>query len=206
MRKTALIVLVVALLVPATLLAQGTKAAPAAAKVEYTPLVTYPIVKSPITVDIIVAQPPCVEDYNTNRFSKYMEEMTGVKVNFIMVPEQAATEKLALVLASGDYPDAFLGFGISFDQETNYGTQEGLFLPLNKYYSTEWMPNLMKAFEEFPGGVGYMTNIDGNIYSLPRLEGCYHCSNQAKLFVYQPFLDKLGLKTPTTIDEFYTVL
>ncbi len=206
MRKTALIVLVVALLVPATLLAQGTKAAPAAAKVEYTPLGTYPIVKSPITVDIMVAQPPCVEDYNTNRFTKYMEEMTGVKVNFIMVPEQAATEKLALVLASGDYPDAFLGFGISFDQETNYGTQEGLFLPLNKYYSTEWMPNLMKAFEEFPGGVGYMTNIDGNIYSLPRLEGCYHCSNQAKLFVYQPFLDKLGLKTPTTIDEFYTVL
>ena len=158
MRKTALIVLVVALLVPATLLAQGTKAAPAAAKVEYTPLGTYPIVKSPITVDIMVAQPPCVEDYNTNRFSKYMEEMTGVKVNFIMVPEQAATEKLALVLASGDYPDAFLGFGISFDQETNYGTQEGLFLPLNKYYSQEWMPNLMKAFEEFPGGVGYMTD------------------------------------------------
>ena len=57
MRKTALIVLVVALLVPATLLAQGTKAAPAAAKVEYTPLGTYPIVKSPITVDIMVAQP-----------------------------------------------------------------------------------------------------------------------------------------------------
>lgn len=207
MKKSLCIVLLVALLLPTALVAQGSKeSASAKATVEYTPVGTFPIVKTPITVDIMVAQPPCVEDYNTNRFSKYMEEMTGVKVNFIMIPEQAATEKLALVLASGDYPDAFLGFRISNALETTYGAQEGLFMPMNKYYTKEWMPNMMKAFEEFPGGIGFMTNIDGNIYSLARLEGCYHCSNQAKLFVYQPFLDKLGLKTPTTTDEFYQVL
>lgn len=207
MKKMLLIVLLVALLVPANLIAQGTKeAAVAKAVVEYTPVGTYPVVKTPITVDIMVAQPPCVEDYNTNRFTKYMEELTGIKVNYIMIPEQAATEKLALVLASGDYPDAFLGFGINNALETTYGAQEKLFLPLNKYYTKEWMPNMMKAFNEFPGGVGFMTNIDGNIYSLPRFEGCYHCSNQAKMFVYKPFLDKLGLKMPTTTDEFYQVL
>jgi putative aldouronate transport system substrate-binding protein len=38
--------------------------------VEYTPVGTFPIVKTPITVDIMVAQPPCVEDFNTNRFTK----------------------------------------------------------------------------------------------------------------------------------------
>lgn len=206
MKKKLLIALIIALLLPATLLAQGAKDAAPKAKVEYTPLGEYPVVKEKITVDIMVRQPPCVEDYNTNRFSLWMEELTGVKVNFIMVPEQAAKEKLALTLASGDYPDAFLGFGIGSDLETTYGAQEGLFLPLNKYYSTEWMPHMMKAFEEFPGGIGYMTNIDGNIYSLPRLEGCYHCSNMAKMFVYQPFLDALGLDTPTTTDEFYEVL
>ncbi|MDD4038949.1 MAG: extracellular solute-binding protein, partial [Sphaerochaeta sp.] len=207
MKKTLCIVLLVALLLPASLVAQGSKESAAAkSTVEYTPVGTFPIVKTPITVDIMVAQPPCVEDYNTNRFTKYMEELTGIKVNYIMIPEQAATEKLALVLASGDYPDAFLGFGVNNTLETTYGAQEGLFMPLNKFYSKEWMPNMMKAFEEFPGGIGFMTNIDGNIYSLPRLEGCYHCSNQAKLFVYQPFLDKLGMKMPTTTDEFYQVL
>ncbi|MGE4585458.1 MAG: ABC transporter substrate-binding protein [Sphaerochaeta sp.] len=207
MKKTACIVLLVALLLPANLIAQGSKdAGPAKSSVEYTPAGTFPIVKTPITVDIMVAQPPCVEDYNTNRFTKYMEEKTGIKVNYIMIPEQAATEKLALVLASGDYPDAFLGFAINNELETTYGAQEKLFLPLNKYYTPQWMPNMMKALDQFPGGVGFMTNIDGNIYSVPRLEGCYHCSNQAKMFVYQPFLDKLGLKTPTTTDEFYQVL
>jgi putative aldouronate transport system substrate-binding protein len=190
MKKTLCIVLLVALLLPVSLVAQGSKeSASAKSAVEYTPVGTFPIVKTPITVDIMVAQPPCVEDFNTNRFTKYMEELTGIKVNYIMIPEQAATEKLALVLASGDYPDAFLGFAVNNTLETTYGAQEGLFLPLNKFYSKEWMPNMMKAFEEFPGGIGFMTNIDGNIYSLPRLEGCYHCSNQAKMFVYQPFLD-----------------
>lgn len=205
MKKT-LAVLFLAFLAVFCLAAQGAKDAKTEAKVEYTPNGEYPIVKTPVTVDIMVVQPPCVEDFNTNEFSKHMEEMTGVKVNFIMVPEATAREKIALTLASGEYPDAFLGFGIGSDDEATYGTQDGLFLPLNKYYSEEWMPNMMKAFEDFPGSVGYMTNIDGNIYSLPRLEGCYHCSNQAKMFVYQPFLDKLGLKAPTTTDELYEVL
>ncbi|NLZ68110.1 MAG: ABC transporter substrate-binding protein, partial [Spirochaetales bacterium] len=107
-----LLTVLVLCLIPMMLFANGTtESSKATKKVEYTPAGTFPIVKTPITVDIMVAQPPCVEDYNTNEFTKYMEELTGIKVNYIMVPEQAATEKLALTLASGDYPDAFLGFG-----------------------------------------------------------------------------------------------
>lgn len=202
--KRIITLIVIALMITSVLTAQSAKEK--MTEVEYTPNGTYPIVTTPITVDIMVVQAPCVEDFNTNEFSAYMAEKTNVHVNFIMVPEQTAKEKLALTLASGDYPDAFLGFGISGDLEATYGSQEHLFLPLNKYYSQEWMPNMMKALEDFPGSQGYMTNIDGNIYSLPRLEGCFHCSNQAKMFVYQPFLDALGLSAPTTTDEFYEVL
>lgn len=206
MKKIIVALLLVALIAPFAMFAAGAKETGGKATVEYTPNGTYPIVTTPVTVDIMVVQPPCVENFNTNRFSKYMEEKTGIKVNFIMVPEQAATEKLSLTLASGDYPDAFLGFNIKNDLEATYGAQEHLFMPLNKYYTREWMPNLMEALDQYPGGVGYMTNIDGNIYSLPRLEGCFHCTNMAKMFVYQPFLDKLGLTVPTTTEEFYNVL
>ena len=184
----------------------GCKASETAEKGKYTPKGTYPIVTEPVTVNIMVAQPPCVEDFNTNEFSKFMEEKTGVKVNWIMVPEQAASEKLPLTLAGGDLPDAFLGMGIGFKEQTTYGAEEKLFLPLNKYYSDGTLPNLTKALEDFPGAMGFMTMTDGNIYSLPRLEVCYHCTNAAKMFVYKPFLDKLGLKVPETIDEFYKTL
>lgn len=203
--KKVIVLLLVALMCTSFIFAQSATEKKTT-EVKYTPNGTYPIVETPITVDIMVVQAPCVEDFNTNEFSKYMAEKTNVYVNFIMVPEQTANEKINLTLASGDYPDAFLGFGISGDLEATYGSQEHLFLPLNKYYSEEWMPNMMKALEDFPGAQGYMTNIDGNIYSLPRLEGCFHCSNQAKMFVYQPFLEALGLEVPTTTDEFYEVL
>ena len=195
-----------ALVLAVCVFAAGGKDSAAASKVKYTAKGTYPVVSEPITVNIMVTQPPCVEDFNTNEFSKFMEEKTGVKVNWIMVPEQAATEKLALTLAGGDLPDAFLGFPIGFKEETTYGAEEKLFMPLNKFYSDGTLPNLTKALEDFPGAMGFMTMTDGNIYSLPRLEVCYHCTNAAKLFVYKPFLDKLGLKVPETTEDFYKVL
>jgi len=202
MKKLTSIVLVLAL----SLFISCGKKSDGTVKVKYTAKGTYPVVSAPVTVNIMVTQPPCVEDFNTNEFSKFMEEKTGVKVNWIMVPEQAATEKLALILAGGDLPDAFLGFPIGFKEEITYGAEEKLFMPLNKFYSDGTLPNLTKALEDFPGAMGFMTMTDGNIYSLPRLEVCYHCTNAAKMFVYKPFLDKLGLQVPETTEDLYNVL
>lgn len=204
MKKT-LVILSVLLISSLALFAQGTKDT-SDSGVKYTPKGTYPIVEEPITVDIMVTQPPCVQDYNTNEFTKFMEEKTNVKVNYIMIPEQGASEKLSLTLASGDYPDAFLGFGITPEQEMTYGSEEELFLPLTKFYNKEDMPYLMKALESFPGAIGYMTVLDGNIYSLPRLEQCYHCTNQAKMFYFMPFLKALNMEVPKTTEEFYQYL
>ncbi len=200
--------MVLALVLSVCVFAAGGKDSAAASNVKYTAKGSYPVVSEPITVNIMVPQPPCVEDFNTNGFSKFMEQKTGIKVNWIMVPEQAAKEKLALTLASGDLPDAFFGFErvLGFAEETTYGVEEKLFMPLNKFYSDGTLPNLSKALQDFPGAVGFMTLTDGNIYSLPRLEVCYHCTNAAKLFVYKPFLDKLGLKVPETTEEFYNTL
>lgn len=205
MKKLLVAILFIALVSSLALFAQGAKET-TEETVKYTDWGTYPIVEEPITIDVMVVQPPCVEDYNTNEFTKYMEEKTNVKINYIQVPEQARAEKLSLILASGDYPDAFLGFDITPDMENTYGTEEGLFMPLTKYYTPEYLPNLMNALNDFPGGVGFMTLLDGNVYSLPALEVCYHCTNAAKMYVYKPFLDALNLEVPTTTEEFYNVL
>ncbi len=44
------------------------------------------------------------------------------------------------------------------------------------------------------------------MYSLPYVNDCYHCSLDWKMYVYQPWLKKLGLKEPTTTDEFEAML
>lgn len=205
MRKMLTAILIIATTIVPTAFAQGAQET-TKETVEYTEWGTYPIVNEPITVDIMVVQPPCVKDYNTNEFTKYLEKKTNVKINYIQIPEQARAEKLSLILASGDYPDAFLGFDITPKLENSYGVEEELFMPLTKYYSTEYLPNLMAALEEYPNSLGFMSVMDGNIYSLPKLESCYHCTNQAKAYVYQPFLDALNLEVPTTTEEFYEAL
>ncbi len=44
------------------------------------------------------------------------------------------------------------------------------------------------------------------MYSMPDINDCYHCSLSHKAWIYQPWLDKLGLKIPTTTDELEQVL
>ncbi len=51
-----------------------------------------------------------------------------------------------------------------------------------------------------------ITLLDGKIYGLPHINDCYHCSMSQKMWVYKPWLDKLGLKVPETTDEFEAML
>lgn len=205
MKKKLVFFLLATVLVTTSLFAQG-KTEKSSEDVKYTDWGTYPIVEEPIDVDIMVCQNTCVEDFNTNEFTKFMEEKTGVHVNFIQVPKQASKEKLALTLASGDYPDAFLGFEVSNDLISTYGEQEGLLMPLNEYYNEEKMPNMMESSKQYSNFIGYMKSLDGNIYSLPLFNSALHSSNSIKLYAYQPFLDALNLPVPTTTDEFYDTL
>lgn len=177
----------------------------AAAGVKYTPVGTYPIVEEKIELTFLANQPVMVEDFNTNRFSLFLEEKTNIHINWEMVPQQARQEKLSLILASGDYPDVFYGMSVTTDQEATYGTEEGLLLPLNDLID-DYMPALQEAMAKSPGSRGIITSPDGNIYSLPLLTNCYHCSNSAKMWVYQPFLDALGLEAPETTEDFYNML
>ena len=146
-----------------------------------------------------------IEDYYTNEFTKHMEDKTGVQITWETIPEQAEEEKLNLVLASGDYPDVFFGLGFTDDKLSLYGTEEQLLLPLGDLID-EHMPNLKKILDEMPGAWGAITSPDGKIYGLPSFNICYHCENANKLWVYQPFLDALGLDMPKTTEEFRQML
>jgi len=86
-----------------------------------------------------------------------------------------------------------------------YGVQEEMFLPLNDLID-QYMPNLSALLDERPGSRQFLTAPDGNIYSLPDFNECYHCSLSQKMWIYEPWLEKLGLDMPTTTEELYNVL
>lgn len=165
---------------------------------------TYPLVQEKTTLKVMVRGNPLVENFETNDFTKWYEEKTNVHIEWEVVPEQSIQEKLNLVLASEDYPDVIMGLNISSAQQMIYGSQ-GAFLPLNDLIEKQGT-NTKKMFQDNPEIQSAITALDGNIYALPEVNECYHCSMSQKMWIYEPWLKKLNLKMPETTDELYEVL
>ena len=162
-----------------------------------------PLTEEKVTFSLLSVHNPEVTDYDDNRFTEWLEEKTNVHIEWQLVSEEEAATELNLILASGDIPEIIFGI-VTPSQEAHYGAQ-GLFLPLNDLIE-EHAPRLKRIFEVYPAAKAALTAPDGNIYSMPFLEDCYHCTMSQKLWIYQPWLDTLGLEMPTTTDEFEQVL
>lgn len=121
---------------------------------------------------------------------KHAEETTGIKINYYELDSASAGEKVNIMLASGDLPDAFL----SIINETQVVSNLPLFVPLNEYLTEENAPNLMKMFEKYPELIDMITQVDGNIYTLP-IGDFSNPDNQGEgiQFINKAWLDKLGL-------------
>lgn len=158
-----------------------------------------------IKLRVAVIGDPAIEDWETNAYIKWLEEQTNIDLTFEVIPEEGASEKLGLILASGNYPDVFLKVGIGAGNINKYGVEEKLFLPLNDLIE-KYGVNTKKLFEAFPGARARITQLDGNIYALPEVNVCYHCGLRQKYWINSSWLEKLGLTMPKTIDEFYNVL
>ncbi|MGH2562598.1 MAG: extracellular solute-binding protein [Thermomicrobiales bacterium] len=165
---------------------------------------TYPLAEETVTFRVLVVQHPQVEDYATNTFTQWYEEKTNVHIEWETVLGQAAQTSLNVRLASGDYPDILMDFNLAPALQQLHGAL-GVFLPLNDLIEGQGI-EFKRVLETYPLTLDAITAADGNIYALPQVDDCYHCSMSQKLWIYQPWLDTLGLAMPTTPDEFARVL
>lgn len=169
-----------------------------------TPAGEFPIVKEKMTLSVFAPMRPFVEDYATNEFTKWYEDKTNIHVQWDVVPENNLNEKRNIILASGNYPDVFLSAGFTSSQQQIYGKQ-GVLLDLNPYIE-KYGIEFKNAVKEVPLLLDYLRDDQGAIYSLAQVNECYHCFYSQKMWIYKPWLDKLGLAVPTTTEDFYKVL
>jgi len=177
---------------------------PAAEESGVAPNGEFPIVKDKITLKVLMKGNPDVEDFNTNDFTKWLEEKTNIHVEFSIADPKNWQQQLNLVLSGGDLPDVIMNLDVSPTQEMLYGSQ-GIIVPLQGLID-QYAPNLQKIFQDKPEIKPAITASDNNIYSLPRLNECFHCSMNRKMYVYQPWLEKLNLPAPETTDDFEKML
>jgi putative aldouronate transport system substrate-binding protein len=162
-----------------------------------------------VTIRIFSPQSPTT-DLATNLFTLEAQEMFGI--NFVWetttMDGNAAKEKRQISLASGDYPDLYMliPWVDQFSQIdlVRYG-QQGVLIPLNDLIE-QHAPNVQAALDEYPYFKAMATAPDGNIYGLPQLIECYHCSFPNKMWVNTKWREALGLEVPTTTEEFKAML
>lgn len=174
--------------------------------VEVSPAGELPIVSEPTTIHIMMVQSIGVEDYaNGNKYTEWLEEQTGLNLEFEIVPSGDAQAKLNLTLASGELPEVLAGFNMDAGLVAQQGA-EGQFLPLNDLIEEYGFWTKKALQEERPYLLPLITSPDGNIYGLPDINECFHCFLPQKMWIYQPWLDAVGMDIPTTTEEFYQVL
>lgn len=164
----------------------------------------FPIVDEKITLTVFAPQMSTIEDLSTNLFTKELEELTNIHIEWQTAPQQGLQEKKSLVFNSGNYPDIFLSASLTNEEQMQYGSQ-GILMPLNDLIDTHSV-ELKQLFKDIDWLKPIITAPDGNIYALPQINECYHCTLSQKIWINKKWLDNLGLDMPTTTDEFKDVL
>lgn len=171
---------------------------------ELSPKGKFPVTDKKVDLTVFAAKPATIEDLDTNLFTKEFEALSNVRIKWQTSTQDGLKEKRNILFASGDYPDVMLSAGITREEQMLYGGQ-GVLLPLNDLidkYSVEFK----KHMKDIPWLTAAITAPDGNIYALPQINECYHCTMGQKMWINTKWLDKLGLAMPTTTDEFEKVM
>ena len=140
------------------------------------------------------------DDYNTYPVAKMLEEKTGYKVQYDMLPADNPQDKLNLIISSAEPYDAITTLGTS-DFKALYAdyAKQGALVDLTPLID-KYGPNIKAQISQASLDAA---KVNGKIYAIPTkaIE-----SVGVSLVIRQDWLDKLGLKVPTTIDELTNVL
>lgn len=154
-----------------------------------------------VTLTIAIPSNSRVSDYETNDTTLMIEEALGVDLKFMVLPSADYASKLNVMVMSGDdLPD------IIFDP-SGYANwiEEGAIVELSEFYADENCSANIRAGSERAelDLIKYMTRAEGTIYTLPKMNQEIYAPVKQKLWIYQPWLDKLGLDVPETTEEYY---
>jgi putative aldouronate transport system substrate-binding protein len=136
-----------------------------------------------------------IQDNWWTRYVNQQMKKVGVKVKFVPIPRAQEALKLPTLLAAGEAPDLCMTYDkVLLDLYIKNGAVNDLTSLYSKYGK-----NLKKIYSAKDLAVG---KYQGKLYSLPVLG-----RNPApSTWFRKDWLDKLGLKEPTNIEEFYKTI
>ncbi|MBB6673461.1 extracellular solute-binding protein [Cohnella nanjingensis] len=137
------------------------------------------------------------DDYNTYPVAKLIEEKTGYKVKYDMLPQDKANDKLNLLMASGESYDLVTIGG----DRSLYGdyAKKGALVDLGPLIE-QYGPNIQDKLSQDSLDA---LKIDGKIYGIGNRSSAFASYG---LMIRTDWLEKVGMQAPATVDEFTQVL
>lgn len=165
-----------------------------------------PIAQDRIELEFFAPKRFAASDWNNLLLWQEFEKMSNIHITWNTVDRDNLVEKRNILLAGGDYPDAFYGNRFTPSDLMLYGEQ-GVFIPLNQLID-DYAPNFKKLLDENPEVRKAITMPDGNIYSFPTVTDPGFTSMLTGAFMWysQEWLDRVGKPEPQTTEEFYEYL
>lgn len=168
------------------------------------------------TITVGLCTSAIIEDYDTNALTKYLEKESGYNIEFQFFSSQSteAKSQISTMLAAGEeLPDILWGIDLGRDVYLEYG-QDGYLLDLKEYFDDkEGKAKIFwDRFAELPeeDQESYKRTIvdvnTGAMYALPTYQVSEIDAMDYQMYINKTWLDKVGMKKPTNLDEFYNVL
>ena len=206
MNKNVFMVLVIFMMGSALVFAGGQSAASSnkgvAVDANDGPLTPY---KTPLTINVMrenntdIWFPPG-ESIKDNILTRFYKEKLNIVYNVMWTAERGQySQQLDLAIAANDLPDMFEASRNQVYRLAAAGQSE----PLTKYYD-RYVTGPVKADYEY-GNKEYLTlaTVNNDLYAVPMSDD--FAGRTSLLYMRQDWLDKLGLKAPTNLQEFMAV-
>jgi ABC-type glycerol-3-phosphate transport system substrate-binding protein len=151
-------------------------------------------------VTVQVVKDARAEKMDKMAWTKSLESSCGCSIKWQEVASSSWDQQKKASLAAGEVADVTIsGFGSG-----DMGQYGSLFLDLKPELKS--MPNLSKLFKTEPYSQVISTTTTGKILGAPTVDRPTTARASNHMFINKAWLDKLGLKVPTTWDELETDL
>jgi len=185
-------------------------ATPATKTIAATEPLTLPIVSQPLTLTYWAPMSTNVaasmKSFGEMGCYVELEKRTAIHLDFQHPPLQQEQDQFNLMVASGKYPDI-----VEFDWLHSYAggpskaIKDGVIVRLNDAID-RYAPNFKKLLADHPEWRKQIVTDEGDLYAFPFLRSDPILLTFVGPVIRGDWLTKLGLKTPTTLDDWHTML
>lgn len=166
------------------------------------------------TITIGLPQSPLTEDYETNDYTLWLEEQTGIDLEFVFFssdPTEQVTQLNAMVSGGDKLPDIMWNlWGVEPSLMNELG-EDGYFLDLNDYFEQYgnyfWEAyNMVKPSQRDQIFQYGKDPSNGALYGFPKFQESIVDAVNTLVSINNEWLEAVGAEVPSTVDELYEVL